>query len=152
MEKQYDLIVIGAGPGGYPAALKAAALGKQVAILDNREPGGTCLNRGCIPTKTLLHVSELYREQMHSELFGLHHEGVTLNMELWQHKNSVLQVLQAGILQQFKKQKVTWCQGTGQIAAPGIVEVTEADGEVSQWHAENTLLATGSSPARLPRL
>ena len=76
----YQLIVIGAGPGGYEAALRAAKLGKKVAVVEKREAGGTCLNRGCVPTKTLLHASGIYREAKNGAHCGVHAECIEVNM------------------------------------------------------------------------
>ena len=77
--KQYQLIVIGAGPGGYEAAIRAAQLGLHTALIERRQVGGTCLNRGCIPTKTMLHSAQLYKETAHFELFGLHTENTSFD-------------------------------------------------------------------------
>lgn len=151
MEQQYDLIVIGAGPGGYPAALKAARLGKRVAVVEKRELGGTCLNRGCIPTKTLLHTSGLYREIGKSSELGIRCGTPELDAEaLWKHKEEVVGSLRDGIAQSFRKQKVTLFQGIGRITAPGSVEVTGADGTVHILSAVNILIAAGSKPASPP--
>lgn len=151
MEQQYDLIVIGAGPGGYPAALKAARLGKRVAVVEKRELGGTCLNRGCIPTKTLLHTSGLYREIGKSAELGIRCGTPELDAEaLWKHKEEVVGSLRDGIAQSFRKQKVTLFQGSGRITAPGSVEVTGADGTVNILSAANILIAAGSKPASPP--
>lgn len=151
MEQQYDLIVIGAGPGGYPAALKAARLGKRVAVVEKRELGGTCLNRGCIPTKTLLHTSGLYREIGKSAELGIRCGTPELDAEaLWKHKEEVVGSLRDGIAQSFRKQKVTLFQGSGRITAPGSVEVTGADGTVNILSAVNILIAAGSKPASPP--
>lgn len=119
MEQQYDLVVIGAGPGGYPAALKAAKLGKQVAVVEKRDLGGTCLNRGCIPTKTLLHTSGLYREIAGAGGIGIRCEKPELDAQaLWKHKDEVVESLRDGIAQSFRKQKVTLYQGTGCVKTP----------------------------------
>lgn len=151
MEYQYDLIVIGAGPGGYPAALKAAKLGKKVVVVERREVGGTCLNRGCIPTKTLLHTSGLYREICGAGGIGIRCGKPELDLPaLWQHKDDVVQGLRDGIAQGFKKQKVTLYRGTGRVAAPDTVEVENEDGTVSVFSAANILIATGSRPALPP--
>lgn len=77
MEGQFDLIVIGAGPGGYVAAIKAAKLGLRTAVVENRDIGGTCLNRGCIPAKAMIHASSLYREMQHCAEFGICASDVT---------------------------------------------------------------------------
>lgn len=151
MEQQYDLVVIGAGPGGYPAALKAAKLGKQVAVVEKRDLGGTCLNRGCIPTKTLLHTSGLYREIVGAGGIGIRCEKPELDAQaLWKHKDEVVEGLRDGIAQSFRKQKVARYQGTGCIKAPGVVEVTGTDGFVNLLSAANILIATGSMPASPP--
>lgn len=103
-EKLYDLLVIGAGPGGYPAALKAAGLGKKVALVEKRDLGGTCLNRGCIPTKTLLHSTELYREIAGAEHFGIRCSDAVLDeAALWGHKDKTVASLRDGIAQVLKK-------------------------------------------------
>ena len=94
----YQLIVIGAGPGGYEAALRAAKLGKRVAVVERREAGGTCLNRGCIPTKTLLHASAIYRDAKNGAHCGIHTEDIHADMaEIFAYKRAVSQKLSAGI-------------------------------------------------------
>lgn len=151
MEHQYDLVVIGAGPGGYLAAIKAAKLGKKVAIIEKQKLGGTCLNRGCIPTKTLLHTTGLYREIRSSEAIGIRCQTPELDLSaLWEHKDQVVRGLEDGIRQMMKKHQVTVYEGSGKIQAPGIVEVHEKDGKTETVTTAYTLIATGSKPARLP--
>lgn len=158
----YDLIVIGAGPGGYPAALKAAGLEKKVALVEKADLGGTCLNRGCIPTKTLLHSTELYREIAGADRFGIHCSAADLDeAALWAHKDKTVASLRDGIAQVLKKQKVQVYQGTGSIvsvtegtpegeASVVTVEVLGQDGRTELLSGRHVLIATGSVPASLP--
>ena len=147
----YQLIVIGAGPGGYTAALRAAALGLHTAVVECREVGGTCLNRGCIPTKTLLHASQVYRDAVDGAGMGVHAAGATFNMEeIFAFKRSVSEKLRGGIHSLLKSAKVDLIEGMGRIAAPGEVDVTAADGVVTRYTAECILIATGSVNVRPP--
>ena len=147
----YQLIVIGAGPGGYTAALRAAALGLHTAVVECREVGGTCLNRGCIPTKTLLHASQVYRDAVDGAGMGVHAAGATFNMEeIFAFKRSVSEKLRGGIHRLLKSAKVDLIEGVGRIAAPGEVDVTAADGGVTRYTAERILIATGSVNVRPP--
>ena len=147
----YQLIVIGAGPGGYTAALRAAALGLHTAVVECREVGGTCLNRGCIPTKTLLHASQVYRDAVDGAGMGVHAAGATFNMEeIFAYKRSVSEKLRGGIHSLLKSAKVDLIEGVGRIAAPGEVDVTAADGAVKRYTAERILIATGSVNVRPP--
>ena len=147
----YQLIVIGAGPGGYTAALRAAALGLHTAVVECREVGGTCLNRGCIPTKTLLHASQVYRDAVDGAAMGVHAAGATFNMEeIFAFKRSVSEKLRGGIHSLLKSAKVDLIEGVGRIAAPGEVDVTAADGGVTRYTAERILIATGSVNVRPP--
>ena len=143
---QFDLIVIGAGPGGYVAALEAARLGKRVAIAEKREVGGTCLNRGCIPTKALLRAARVYREAKDSEKLGISVSGVSYNMEeMHGHVQEVTAQLRSGIELLLKKAKVTVLHGTAAIKSPNTVYVGE-----ECCTAEHILVAAGSKPARPP--
>lgn len=147
---QYQLIVIGAGPGGYMAALHAAKQGLRTAVVENREAGGTCLNRGCIPTKTLLHSSRVYREAKEGTP-GVHGEAITFSLpEMFARQREVSETLRQGIESLFAKAGVTLYHGKGQITAPGHVTVTKEDGTQEQLEAEQILAATGSVPARPP--
>ena len=147
----YQLIVIGAGPGGYMAALRAAKLGLRTAAVENRQAGGTCLNRGCVPTKTLLHSSQIYRDAMSGTHAGIHVEGVSANMEeIFANKRRVSQQLSGGIEALFKKAKVELIRGTAAITEPGAVRVTDGEGTETVYTADNILAATGSVPARPP--
>lgn len=150
MDYQFDLVVIGAGPGGYVPALKAASQGLKTAVVEKDSLGGTCLNRGCIPTKTLLHTAELYREIGNCEPLGVLVEGAALSMEtLKNRKDEVISELQKGIEAALKKAKVTRITGTAAITAPH--EITVADGENKiVYTAENILIATGSAPVQIP--
>ncbi len=142
----YQLLVIGAGPGGYVAALKAAKLGLKTAIVEGRDVGGTCLNRGCIPTKALLHTAEVYTQAKEGAFLGVNAEGISVDFAAAQRrKNEVTEKLRLGIEGLFKQKKVDLLRGTGTILAPGKVSV---DGK--EYTADHILIATGSVPARPP--
>mgnify|MGYP000320492503 CR=1 FL=1 len=147
----YQLIVIGAGPGGYEAALRAAKLGKKVAVVERREAGGTCLNRGCIPTKTLLHASAIYRDAKKGAHCGIHTEDIHADMaEIFAYKRAVSQKLSAGIETLFKTAKIDLLRGTALITGSGCVRVTDADGSANDYTCDDILIATGSVPSRPP--
>jgi dihydrolipoamide dehydrogenase len=150
MANNFDLIVIGTGPGGYVCAIRAAQLGLKVAVVEKRAThGGTCLNVGCIPSKALLHASELYHEAGHS--FAKMGIGVSPTLDLKKmlaFKQEAIDGNTKGIDFLFKKNKVTVFRGTGRIAAPGKVEVTDG-GNKQTIEAKNIVIATGSDVARL---
>ena len=143
----YQLIVIGAGPGGYTAALRAAKLGLHTAVIEDRECGGTCLNRGCVPTKALLHASQVWSDAHHCA--GVCADGASLDLPaLYRHKDEISQTLSSGIVGLFRSAKVTLLRGRARITAPGCVEITGQDaGTVT---ADHILIATGSVPVRPP--
>lgn len=145
--KEYQLIVIGAGPGGYEAAIRAAQLGLTTALIERREVGGTCLNRGCIPTKAMLHSAQLYREAANFELFGLHTENTSFDWaKVHQRKNDVVVKLRTGIEQLIKANKIDFFNNSASILGKNDVQLDQ--GEVIR--GENILIATGSVPARPP--
>ncbi|MDL2214103.1 dihydrolipoyl dehydrogenase, partial [Clostridia bacterium OttesenSCG-928-O13] len=147
---QYDLVVIGAGPGGYVAAIKAAQAGMAVALVEVREVGGTCLNRGCIPTKALMHSAHLYREMQESDKFGVFAKDITFDIEkMYTRKNEVVSQLRTGVEFLLKANKIDVVRGTGKVSGEGSVVVQTAEGTVD-LQAKNILLATGSVPARPP--
>ena len=141
----YQLIVIGAGPGGYTAALRAAKLGMKTAIVERRDVGGTCLNRGCIPTKTLLHAAEVVREARDGGAIGIQAEARVDLAALYRRKAEVVEQLRGGIEGLFKQKKVDLLRGQGTITAPGTVAVGD-----TTYTADHILIATGSVPARPP--
>lgn len=145
--KEYQLIVIGAGPGGYEAAIRAAQLGLTTALIERRDVGGTCLNRGCIPTKAMLHSAQLYREAANFELFGLHTENTSFDWaKVHQRKNDVVVKLRTGIEQLIKANKIDFFNNSASILGENDVQLDQ--GEVIR--GENILIATGSVPARPP--
>ena len=147
---QYDLIIIGAGPGGYEAALHAAKLGLKTALVERRDVGGTCLNRGCIPTKTLLHSAEIYHEAKEAATFGVKAENVSYDLPaIFARKQAVVEKLRGGVEGLLKSAKVTLLRGTGTILAPGKVRVANEAGS-EEYECTNILAATGSVPARPP--
>ena len=148
---EYDVVVIGGGPGGYNAAIRAGQLGLKVVCVEKRETlGGTCLNVGCIPSKALLHASELY--EMADKDFAELGIDVTPKLNLpamMKQKDGSVGQLTKGIEFLFKKNKVDWIKGAGKIAGPGKVEVTGPDGAAATLDAKNIVIATGSEPAPL---
>jgi len=153
MPDRYDVVVIGGGPGGYVAAIRAAQLGLRAACVDARESlGGTCLNIGCIPSKALLQSSEKFAEARH----GLAEHGVkvgeaTLDLgRMMARKDRVVTALTRGVEFLFRKNKVEWLKGSGRVAAPGRVAVSSADGAVREVEAGAVVIATGSESTPLP--
>lgn len=157
----YDLTVIGAGPGGYEAALEAAKLGLRTALIEKDSLGGTCLNRGCIPTKTLLHSSELYKEICDAERFGISAENVRADLnDIQQHKQTTITTLQKGIAALLKAAKVTVYQGLGTVIDTGNdasdnegikqVRITSSEVEPVTIKTRQILLASGSVPSVPP--
>ncbi|MBS1182966.1 MAG: lpd3 [Proteobacteria bacterium] len=149
----FDLVVIGTGPGGYVAAIRAAQLGMTVAVVEKRAShGGTCLNVGCIPSKALLHASEMFHEAGHV-LGKLGVKVGTPELDLpamMAHKDATVRGNVQGIDFLFKKNKITVHRGTGRILAAGKVEVTAESGEKAVVETKNILIATGSDVAGLP--
>lgn len=149
----YDVLIIGGGPGGYNAAIRAGQLGLKVACIEGRETlGGTCLNVGCMPSKALLHASELYEAATSGELNNLGIEVTpTLNLaQMMKQKDESVTALTKGIEFLFRKNKVEWIKGWGRLNGPGKVTVTLADGSVSELQAKDIVIATGSEPTPLP--
>lgn len=148
----YDLIVIGAGPGGYVCAIRASQLGLKVAMVEKRATfGGTCLNVGCIPSKALLHASELYEEAGHS--FAKMGIGVKPELDLQKmlvFKDEAVKGNTDGVAFLLRKNKVDHFHGSGRIKAPGLVEVTFINGEKQDVDATSIVIATGSAVAKLP--
>lgn len=150
MEERYDLIVIGAGPGGYVAAIKAAKLGMKTAVVENREVGGTCLNRGCVPAKAMLHAAKLYQEVLSGERFGIISKEVSYDYgKVLSYKNETSESLRLGVEQLLKGNKVERISGTGSLTKEGRVRIKTKEGE-EILQAKHILLATGSKPALLP--
>ncbi|MBX9707025.1 MAG: dihydrolipoyl dehydrogenase, partial [Caulobacteraceae bacterium] len=149
---QYDVVVIGGGPGGYNAAIRAGQLGLKVACVEMRETlGGTCLNVGCMPSKALLHASELY-EMATKDFAGIGIEvAPKLNLgQMMKQKSESVTALTKGIEFLFKKNKADWIKGRGRITGPGTVEVEAADGSRTTLKARDIVIATGSEPTPLP--
>jgi len=150
----YDLIVIGGGPAGYVAAIRAAQLGKKVACVEADRAGGTCLNWGCIPTKALLKNAELYQTLTHKAAeFGLKIEGLSYDWSaVIGRSRKVSNRLAGGIEFLFKKNKVDYINRVGSIEGPGKVGVTAADGSTQTLETQHILIATGCKSRGLPLL
>lgn len=155
MAERYDLIVIGAGPGGYVAAIRAAQLGMKVACVEKRDSlGGTCLNIGCIPSKALLDSSELYHlAKTRFSKHGIKAGAVELDLpQMLARKDEVVKGLTDGVRLLFKRKGIQAVHGNGRIVSPGAVSVRQDDGTEVSLEAKNILLATGSAPIELPFL
>jgi len=148
----YDVIIIGGGPGGYNGAIRAGQLGLKVACVEMRETlGGTCLNVGCIPSKSLLHASELF-ELANKDFAAMGIEvSPKLNLPvMMKQKAEGVGALTKGVEFLFKKNKVDWIRGAGKIAGQGKVEVTDATGAKSELEGKSIVIASGSRPTPLP--
>mgnify|MGYP001358030051 FL=1 len=153
MENNFDLVVIGGGPGGYVCAIRAAQLGLNTACVESRGAlGGTCLNVGCIPSKSLLNLSENY----HKAKKDFNHQGIEIdgikikNKKMMSNKNKSIQVLTKGVEFLFKKNKVTYFKGKGVIFSKNDVVVYESNNKRTTINAKNIVIATGSEVASLP--
>ncbi|MCU1735585.1 MULTISPECIES: dihydrolipoyl dehydrogenase [unclassified Pseudomonas] len=151
--KSYDVLIIGGGPGGYNAAIRAGQLGLSVACIEGRSTlGGTCLNVGCMPSKALLHASELYEAASGAEFAHLGIEvKPSLNLaQMMKQKEESVTGLTKGIEFLFRKNKVDWIKGWGRLDGAGKVKVTDDQGNVSDYTAKDIVIATGSEPTPLP--
>lgn len=149
----YDVVVIGGGPGGYNAAIRAGQLGLKVACVEGRETlGGTCLNVGCMPSKALLHASELYEAAAGKGFasLGIEVKPVLNLAQMMKQKEESVAALTKGIEFLFRKNKVDWIKGWGKLAGTGRVQVTMTDGSLSELQAKDIVIATGSEPTPLP--
>ena len=151
MEKK-QLIVIGAGPGGYAAAFLAADLGMKVTLIDKeKNPGGVCLYRGCIPSKALLHAAELISSAEDAGRFGIEFAAPKIDLEkLRNWKNEVVSKLTSGLGQLSKQRKIEYIQGTAKFISSTSIEVTDNEGKATQYEFENSIIATGSGIAKMP--
>lgn len=150
--EQFDVTIIGAGPGGYVAAIRGAQLGLKVAIIEkDKRLGGTCGLRGCIPTKQLLMSAHIYEQTQHAADFGVQATGVQLAFaDVQKRKDKIVTKNAAGVSFLMKKNKVTVFNGTGKLALPGKVEVTGADGAKQVIETKNIIIATGSVVRPIP--
>lgn len=154
MAEQFDVTVIGAGPGGYVAAIRAAQVGLKTAIIErDKDLGGTCLLRGCIPTKELLHSAHVYELIKEPAEFGVEVTGATLNFpSVIKRKNAIVSKLSNGVSFLMKKNKITVFKGQGKLEGKGRVTVTDAAGKVTDVPTKNVIIATGSAVRLLPGL
>ncbi|WP_044640365.1 dihydrolipoyl dehydrogenase [Risungbinella massiliensis] len=161
MAEQYDLVVLGGGPGGYVGAIRAAQLGMKVALVEKENVGGVCLHKGCIPTKSMLYSASLYHQMKESETYGIRSENVQVDLSMvHSRKNQIIGQLQKGVEHLLKKNKVDVYSGYGRILGPsifsplpGTVSVqTSPEEEGTLLVPQNLLLATGSSPRFLEGL
>jgi len=150
---KYDLIVIGSGPGGYVAAIRASQLGMKVAVVERESLGGICLNWGCIPTKALLKSAQVFEYISHAQDFGITIDNAKADFGgMIKRSRSVADGMSKGIQFLFKKNKITVINGNGKLARGKKVEVTDADGKVESYSADHIILATGGRAKELPNL
>ncbi|UKS30685.1 dihydrolipoyl dehydrogenase [Paenibacillus sp. HWE-109] len=159
-EHRYDVVVLGGGIGGYTAAIRAAQLGKTVAVVEREKLGGTCLHQGCIPSKALLRSAEVFATMQKSEEYGITAESVELKFDLvLARKGRIVDQLHQGLQFLMKKNKITVHAGNGRIIGPsifsprsGAVSVEKEDGDIETLLSSNLIIATGSRPRSLPGL
>ncbi|MFP4489030.1 MAG: FAD-dependent oxidoreductase [Bacteroidales bacterium] len=147
----YDIIIIGSGPGGYVAAIRAAQLKMKVAVVEKAEPGGVCLNWGCIPTKALLKSAKVYDLISHASDYGIETKGGAMpDLEkMVERSRSVAEGMSKGVQYLFKKNKIEVIKGFGRIKKGGTVEVEDGDSK-KDYKADHIILATGARSAELP--
>ncbi|HZV56847.1 MAG TPA: dihydrolipoyl dehydrogenase [Sphingobium sp.] len=151
MSDSYDLIVLGSGPGGYVAAIRAAQLGLKTAIVERELLGGICLNWGCIPTKALLRSAEIFHYMQHAKTYGLAAEKISADLNaVVQRSRGVAKQLNAGVTHLMKKNKIAVHMGTGVLTAPGKLSVTDKDGKKTELSAKHIIVATGARARDLP--
>jgi dihydrolipoamide dehydrogenase len=149
VSSEYDVIVIGAGPGGYVAAIRAAQLGKKAAVVEKDEVGGVCLNRGCIPSKSLISASHRYQEALQGAEMGIETAETRVNfakVQSW--KQGIVKKLTGGVQSLFKGYGVDLIRGTAQFAGPHEIRVVEG-GQSAVYRFKHCILASGSRPIEL---
>jgi dihydrolipoamide dehydrogenase len=152
-DNSYDLIVIGGGPGGYVAAIRAAQLGMATAVVEREHLGGICLNWGCIPTKALLRSAEVYNSIQHASDFGLIVKDVSFDVEkIVKRSRKIAKQLSGGVAHLLKKNKVAVIDGAGSLAGNGRVHVEKDGKDIADLSAKHIILATGARPRELPGL
>lgn len=151
---KFDMLVIGSGPGGYVAAIRASQLGLKTAVVERESLGGICLNWGCIPTKALLKSAQVYEYLKHAEDYGIAVSGEVqpdLGKMVARSRN-VAEGMSKGVQFLFKKNKIEVINGTGKLKSAGVVTVTDAEGKTSEVEADHIILATGARSRELPNL
>ena len=151
MADQYDLIVLGSGPGGYVAAIRAAQLGLKTAIVEREKLGGICLNWGCIPTKALLRTAEVFHYMTHADAYGLSNEKPSFDLaKVVARSRAVAKQLNQGVTHLMKKNKIAVVMGEGKLTGKGKLSVAGADGKTTELSAKHIIVATGARARDLP--
>src|SRR3982750_1534160 len=151
MPDTYDVIVLGSGPGGYVAAIRAAQLGLKTAIVERENLGGICLNWGCIPTKALLRTAEVFHYMSHADAYGLSNQNPSFDLaKVVARSRAVAKQLNQGVTHLMKKNKITVVMGEGKLTAKGKLSVTGQDGKTTELDAKHIILATGARARELP--
>lgn len=151
VNKSTDLAILGAGPGGYVAAIRAAKFGLRPVVIEKEHLGGVCLNWGCMPTKTLFHVAEIISEVKRVDTFGINIPNYTLDFKkVMQRKDEVVRILRRGLEFHFKKNQIDLVRGNGKLVDNHRIAVTTHSGDSLEIWAKNIIIATGSSPSLVP--
>jgi dihydrolipoamide dehydrogenase len=153
LAESYDVIVLGSGPGGYVAAIRASQLGLKTAIVERELLGGICLNWGCIPTKALLRSAEIFHYMQHAKDYGLAADNITADLDaVVKRSRGVAKQLNQGVTHLMKKNKIAVHMGSGKLTGKGKLTVTAADGKATELEAKNIIVATGARARDLPGL
>jgi len=153
MANKYDLLVLGSGPGGYVAAIRASQLGKKVGVIEKESLGGICLNWGCIPTKALLKSANVFEYISHADDYGIKVKGAEVDFKgMVKRSRDVADGMSKGIQFLFKKNKIDAIMGFGKLKPGKKIEVTDSDGKVETYSADDIVIATGGRARELPNL
>lgn len=154
MDDRIKVVVIGSGPGGYVAAIRASQLGAEVVLIEKDLVGGTCLNRGCIPTKSLIASAEIYEKVKHSYKYGIYIDGdVKVNFsEIIKRKNKIVETLRKGLLQIIKSNNIRLVYGTARFLGKNLIHIKKNDNSEENIAFDYAIIATGSSPASVGSL